>query len=474
MKDERINPLIKNNILENTSQQEILHIHREQRRFFDTHQTKNIEYRIERLKKLRAVLERKEESILEALWKDLRKSKEEAYLTEISIVNSELDLHIKNLKKWAAPKKVSSAMHLLPSSGAMHYEPLGLALIIAPWNYPFQLLMAPLVGAISAGCCAILKPSENTPHIARLMEGIIKEIFETNYIAVVQGNHETGAFLLEQRFDKIFFTGSTRVGKIVMRAAAENLTPVILELGGKSPCIVDENANIEVAAKRVIWGKTINAGQTCIAPDYLLVHENIKEELIEKMTGHLETMHGEDIGSSRHYPRIVNEDAFDRISLLLETTNGNLRTGGENNREDLYISPSILDGIQPEDELMKAEIFGPVLPIITYKVLEEAIGHINSGEKPLALYYFGDKANAGEVLHKTSSGGACINDTLMHIANHHLPFGGVGNSGHGKYHGKESFLVFSNRRAVVSTPTWIDLAFKYAPFKYFEWIKKIL
>ncbi len=460
--------------MENTSQQEIENIHREQRTFFGTHQTKNIEFRIEKLKKLRAAIDRYEDQILEALWKDLRKSGEEAYLTEISIVNRELDLHIQNLKKWSAPKKVSTAMHLLPSSGEMHYEPLGLALIIAPWNYPFQLLMAPLVGAISAGCCAILKPSENTFHIAEVMNSLIKDIFESNYVAVVQGNHETGAFLLEQRFDKIFFTGSTRVGKIVMRAAAENLTPVILELGGKSPCIVDENANIEVAAKRIIWGKTINAGQTCIAPDYLLVHENIKEDLIEKMAAHLETMHGEDIGNSLHYPRIVNEDAFDRISRLLETTKGNMRTVGEKDREDLYISPSILDGIEPGDELMKEEIFGPVLPIMTFTVLDEAIGYINSGEKPLALYFFGEKAKANDVLYKTSSGGACINDTLMHIANHNLPFGGVGNSGHGKYHGKESFLAFSNRRAVVSTPTWIDLAFKYAPFKYFGWVKKIL
>ena len=460
--------------MENTSQQEILNIHREQRLFFATHQTKNIEFRIEKLKKLRAAIDRYEEQILEALWKDLRKSKEEAYLTEISIVNSELDLHIKNCKKWAAPKKVSTDLHLLPSSGEMHYEPLGLTLIIAPWNYPFQLLMAPLVGAISAGCCSILKPSENTHHIAAVMESIIKDIFETHYVAVVQGNHETGAFLLEQRFDKIFFTGSTRVGKIVMRAAAENLTPVILELGGKSPCIVDENANIDIAAKRIIWGKTINAGQTCIAPDYLLVHENIKEELIEKMAGHLESMHGEDIRNSPYYPRIVNEGAFDRISKLLENTSGKIRAGGEKDREDLYISPIILDGIHAEDELMQEEIFGPVLPIMTYTVLEEAIGHINSGEKPLALYFFGGKAKAGKVLHQTSSGGACINDTLMHIANHNLPFGGVGNSGHGKYHGKESFLAFSNRRAVVTTPTWIDLAFKYAPFKYFEWVKKIL
>ncbi|QED36662.1 aldehyde dehydrogenase [Antarcticibacterium arcticum] len=460
--------------MENTSTTEIDRIHREHQNFFATHQTKNIDFKIDKLKKLKSTIDKYEGQILEALGKDLGKSEEEAYLTEKSIVTGEIEHHLKNLKRWAAPQKVSSALHLLPSSGKLLFEPLGQTLIIAPWNYPFQLLMAPLIGAISAGCCAILKPSENTQHIAAVMDRIIKETFEPNYIAMVHGDQETGAYLLEKRFDMIFFTGSTRVGKIVMKAAAEHLTPVILELGGKSPCIVDENANIEIAAKRIIWGKTINSGQTCIAPDYLLVHEKVKEELIENMQKHIESMYGRDPEESSYYPRIVNKDAFDRLSQLLEKTDGTIRHGGQKNREKLYISPTILDGITGDDELMKAEIFGPILPIMTFTSLDEAITQVNSAEKPLALYYFGNTEKGEMVLEKTSSGGACINDTLMHIANHNLPFGGVGNSGQGSYHGRESFLAFSNRRAVVTTPTWIDLKFKYAPFKYFEWIKKLM
>ncbi len=460
--------------MEYTSTQEIDRLHRDQQNFFASHQTKNIEFRIDKLKKLKLAIDQYEEQILEALWKDLGKSGEEAYLTEISIVTGEIEHHIKNLKSWAAPQKVSSALHLLPSAGKILFEPLGQTLIIAPWNYPFQLVIAPLVGAISAGCCAILKPSENTPHIAEVLDRIIKETFKDEYIAIVHGDQETGAYLLEKRFDIIFFTGSTRVGKIVMKAAAAHLTPLILELGGKSPCIVDENANIEIAAKRIIWGKTINAGQTCIAPDYLLVHEEVKEKLIENMQEHINSMYGSDPEESSYYPRIVNEDAFDRLALLLEKTGGTIRAGGQKNRAKLYISPTILDGITGDDELMKSEIFGPILPIITFTSLDQAIQQVNAAEKPLALYYFGKTEKGEEVLKKTSSGGACINDTLMHIANHNLPFGGVGNSGQGSYHGRESFIAFSNRRAVVTTPTWIDLHFKYAPFKYFEWIKKLM
>lgn len=453
---------------------EIEQIYKGQRDFYRSHKTRDLHFRIQSLKKFRSAINNYENRIMDALWEDLHKSNEEAYLSEISIVTREIDLHIKNLKKWSKPKKVPTPVHLLPSSSSIHYEPLGLALIIAPWNYPFQLLMNPLVGAIAAGCCAILKPSEFTTHIARVMEKMITETFTEDHIALIQGGKEVGEALLKQQFDIIFFTGSTQVGRIVMKAAAEHLTPVILELGGKSPCIVAEEADLEKAAKRIAWGKTINAGQTCIAPDYLLVYKPLKEELIKKMQDHLKEMYGENPQESKYYPRIVNEKTFNKLSDLLKRTKGNVRSGGLTDRVDLYISPTIFDELKPDDALMQEEIFGPLFPVITYSHLEEAIMYINSREKPLALYYFGKDKGAQEVLKKTSSGGSAINDTLMHITNHHLPFGGVGNSGQGKYHGKESFLAFSHQRAVISTPTWIDVPFKYAPFKFFNFVKRIL
>ncbi|MFO7719477.1 MAG: aldehyde dehydrogenase [Gillisia sp.] len=457
------------------SSAKIENIHKAQKAFQASHQTKSLDFRIEMLKKLKSAVVQYEDRILEALWKDLHKSGEEAYLTEISILNQEIDFHIKNLKKWVEPQKVSNPVHLFPSTGKIYYEPLGVVLIIAPWNYPFQLVMNPLVGAIAAGCCAILKPSESTGHIAAVMDEMIGATFDENYIALIQGDQRVGEHLLKLRFDKIFFTGSTQVGKIVMKAAAENLTPVILELGGKSPGIVDENADIDLAAKRIAWGKTINAGQTCIAPDYLLVHHSVKEELLKKIPVYIEEMYGKDIQKSEFYARIVHEKAFDGLVDLLDKSKGNILYSGTFNREELFLHPTIVDEISPgTDSLMQQELFGPILPVITFTNITEAISFINSGEKPLALYYFGKNKQAEEVIRKTSSGGVCINDTLMHVANHHLPFGGVGNSGFGTYHGKDSFLAFSHKRAVLNSPTWMDIPFKYAPFKYFEFIKKFL
>lgn len=460
--------------MKEVSEIKIEEIHKVQRQFFASHKTRDLEFRIFQLKKFKTAIQASEEKILQALWKDLKKSPEEAYLTEISIVIKEIDLHIRNLKKWAKIKKVPTPFYLLPSSSKIYYEPLGIALIIAPWNYPFQLLMNPLVGAISSGCCAILKPSEFTPHISEVMEEIITHTFDKNYIKLFQGDQKVGEFLLKRNYDIIFFTGSTKVGKIVMKAAAEHLTPVILELGGKSPCIVDQDAHIDKAAKRIIWGKTINAGQTCIAPDYLLVHDTVKEALIERMKIHLENLFGQNIQNSKYYPRIVNHKTFDSLQQLLKDTHGNIRVGGKTDREDLYFAPTILDGIDINDISMEEEIFGPLLPVLTFTKIEEAISLINAREKPLALYYFGKEKGAEEVLRRTSSGGSCINDTLMHITNHHLPFGGVGNSGLGKYHGKETFLAFSNQRSIVNTPTWVDIPFKYPPYKYFRFIKKLI
>lgn len=458
--------------MKDTEQNVILQHIENQRNYFSTHQTKVVNFRLEQLKKLKAAILKSQKKIENALWEDLHKSPEESYLTEISIVNQEIGNHIKHLRKWAKPKRVSTPLHILPSSGKIIYEPLGVALIVAPWNYPFHLLINSLVGAISAGCCTVLKPSPDTPTIAGVMENMIAETFDSNYITVVQGGRETNQILFKQRFDIIFFTGSPKVGKVVMKAAAENLTPVVLELGGKSPCIVDEDANIDVAAKRIAWGKTINAGQTCIAPDYLFAHKSIKTELLDKIASNLKKMYGDDIKQSRFYPRIVNDRAMNRLEGLLNQ--GKIHSGGEIDIKDKFISPTIIDEVMPDDLIMQDEIFGPILPVMDFEDVNEAISYINKNEKPLAFYYFGKNKKAKEVLAKTTSGGGCINDTLMHITNHNLPFGGVGNSGLGKYHGHGSFLAFSNQRAIVTTPTWIDIPLKYVPFRNFKLIKKII
>lgn len=458
--------------MEDTSREKIESLLEGQRSFFATHQTKSIQFRIENLKKFQDAIQKYETKIGDALWTDLHKSFEEAYLTEISIVKQEIKNHLKNLKRWAKPKRVATPLQLLPSSCKIIYEPLGVALIVAPWNYPFQLLMNSLVGAISGGCCAVLKPSPYTPTVAKVMEAMITETFDANYIGVVQGGRNVNAILLEQRFDIIFYTGSPSVGKVVMRAAAEHLAPVVLELGGKSPCIVDSCANLDVAAKRIAWGKTINAGQTCIGPDYLYVHRSVKEELLLKIAAQIVKMHGTDIKQSHWFPRIVNQQAMDRLQKLL--VNSDIVFGGEVDAAEKYIAPTIIDNVQPDFPIMQEEIFGPILPVLTYDDISEVLDYVNNHEKPLAFYYFGSNKKAKEMLLKTTSGGGCINDTLMHIANHHLPFGGVGNSGLGKYHGKESFLAFSNSRAIVNTPTWIDMPFKYAPFKGFKMLKKII
>lgn len=444
----------------------------QQRSYFHSHVTKNVAFRIQQLKKLKSIILKNEQKITEALWLDLHKSYEEAYLTEISIVLSEIDYHLKNLKEWTSAKTVHTPLHLQPSKSRLITESLGLSLIIAPWNYPFQLIINPLIGAISAGCCAVLKPSPYTPNVSRLISTLFKEHFNQEYIAVVEGGREVNTKLLEQRFDFIFFTGSSAMGKVVMLAASNYLTPLVLELGGKSPCIVDQSANIKIAAKRIIWGKLINAGQTCIAPDYLFVHESVKERLIKEMIAFAKEMYGDDFSKSKQYPRIVSEEAFKRLSNLLKE--GTIRWGGETDLTTKYIAPTIIDDLSTSSAIMQEEIFGPILPVFTYTNIEEVLNYINKNEKPLALYYFGDEKYAEDVLKKTSSGGVCVNDTLMHIANHHLPFGGVGNSGMGKYHGENSFLSFSHQRAILYTPTWLDLVFKYPPFKYFNLIRKFI
>ena len=455
-----------------TAENTIINNIAEQKVYFSTGQTKDVDFRLDKLRKLKHVILQNKEQIEQALWKDLHKSPEEVLLTEISIVIGEIDIHIKNLKKWSKPKRVSSPLFLLPSSSKIIFEPLGIALVVAPWNYPFQLLMNPLVGAISSGCCCVLKPSPDAPAIAKVMEDMVSEIFDSKYISIFQGGRETNTLLFSKKFDIIFFTGSSKVGKVVMKAAAENLTPVVLELGGKSPCIVDADADIEIAAKRIAWGKLINAGQTCIAPDYLFAHQSIKDELLNKIARNIELMYGKDMKQSRFYPRIITEQAFDRLEGLLKQ--GKIHTGGFFDKKEKFFSPTIIDEVQPDFKIMQEEIFGPILPVMTFSKIEEAINYVNKNDKPLAFYYFGKNNKAKEVLNKTTSGGACINDILLHIANHNLPFGGVGNSGIGKYHGHQSFLTFSNQRAVVNSPTWVDIPLKYIPFKNFGILKKFL
>ena len=454
----------------NTPTEQITGLAAAQKQYFRTGQTLDISYRLTALRALKAAILKHEKALTDALWADLHKSYVEAYLTEISIVLGEIDNHISNLRSWASPVHRPTPLKMFPSRSRIVSEPLGSTLIIAPWNYPVQLLLNPLVGAISAGCTAILKPSPYVPTVARALEELIADTFESEYVATVQGNRDVNTALLAERYDLIFFTGSPALGRTVMAAAAKNLTPVVLELGGKSPCIVDYDADIEVAARRIAWGKCLNAGQTCIAPDYLLVHSAVKDRLINALREEFKALLGEEPQQSKHFVRIVNERAFDRLVGYFK--DGDIVVGGQTERSERFIAPTILDNVNPESAVMQDEIFGPIFPVVTFQTTAEAVNFVTSREKPLALYYFGKSGK--QVIRTTSSGGACINDTIMHIANENLPFGGVGNSGMSSYHGKNSFDVFSHQRAVVTTPTWLDLPFRYMPYKLFSLVKKIL
>ena len=443
-----------------------------QRKFFAEHTTLSIDFRLKMLRRLRKAIVEREKQLTEALYADLHKSYEEAFLTEISIVLGEIDNFLKHLPRWAAPSKRKTPLKLFPAKSQIITEPLGVALIIAPWNYPVQLLLNPLVGAIAAGCTAVLKPSPYVPHVAEALEELVHDCFDEEYVAIVQGHRDVNTALLNERYDIIFFTGSPDLGRVVMRAAAEHLTPVVLELGGKSPVVVDRTADIAVAAKRLAWGKTLNAGQTCIAPDYLLIHREVKEHFIEAFKEALCELHGEDARQSEHYVRMVSDRAFERVSGYI--SEGRVRCGGRVVAEERYIEPTLLDEVSVDSSVMREEIFGPVLPMIEIGSVEEAITFINEREKPLALYLFADERAARRVVEYTSSGGACINDCIMHIANEKLPFGGVGNSGMGRYHGRDSLYSFSHRRSMITTPTWLDLPFRYMPYKWFKYVKRLL
>ncbi len=436
-----------------------------QRDFFFTHTTKALEFRIEQLKTLKKAILAYEERLYEAFWKDLRKSRFETYETELGLVLEETGRHIRNLHHWAKPEKAGTnqLLHFWSKSRIVK-EPYGLVLIMAPWNYPFQLLINPLVGAISAGNCVVLKPSEFTPNIAGVMADMIGEFFDPRYISLYNGEIELSKALLQEKWDHIFFTGSPAVGRIVMESASKNLTPLVLELGGKSPCIVDADANLKVAASRITWGKFLNAGQTCIAPDYLFVHASVKDELLQLMSKKITRYFGSIPKESDDFPRIVSEDKTQRLAAFLG--GGTVIAGGQVDIKDRYISPTILDNVKPGDAIMQEEIFGPILPVIKFIDISEVITYINSHQKPLALYYFSeDSVKQDEILRKTSSGGVCINDVITHVANPNIPFGGVGNSGMGRYHGRFSFEAFSHQRSVISKSTRIDVPVRYPPYR---------
>ena len=457
----------------------INNIVQKQREYFLSNETKSIDFRLKQLKKLKHAVEKYSDDIYDALWRDLHKCKEEAFLTEINIVLNEINNHIKNLKKWAKPKKVKTPVYLMPSKSFVMYEPYGVTLIIAPWNYPFQLMFAPLVGAISSGCCAVMKPSPYSQYTSEVMQKIIDETFDKEYITMIQGHRDVNQALLAQKFDLIFYTGSPDMGRVVMEAASKNLTPVVLELGGKSPCIVDKDCNLEFAARRIVWGKTINAGQTCVAPDYLMVHRDVKDELLQKMIYYVKKFYGEDQRQSHCYCRIISDKAYQRLTSYLNE--GEILYGGNCDAEERYIQFTLLDlgqqptgNSQPTLNVMKQEIFGPILPVIEFDNINKVSDFISNRPKPLALYYFGNDKNAFDLLNKTTSGGVCINDTILHVANEHLPFGGVGESGMGKYHSQESFIAFSNKRAVLKSSNKIDFAMKYPPYEKIDLIKKLM
>ncbi len=444
-----------------------------QRQYFLSNTTKSIDFRLTQLKKLKQAIIESESAIYEALKADLSKPIVEAYTSEFAIIIQEINLALKNIRAWAKPKAKSVSWQLLPASAKIYPEPLGVVFIIGAWNYPFQLTILPLIGAISAGNCAVIKPSELAPHSSQLISEIISKKFNSEYIIVVEGDAETSKHLLQERFDHIFFTGSTAIGKIIMAEAAKHLTPVTLELGGKSPCIVDANVNIEVAARRITWGKFLNAGQSCVAPDYLIVHKDIKEQFLKAIKKCLHEFYGENPINSPDYARIINQKQYLRLVNLLQ---GNIIIGGETDLETRYIAPTVIDNVQWTDEIMQEEIFGSILPVIEYENIDNILNHLNSQEKPLSIYIFSNNSNLHRrVLQETSSGAVVFNDVMKHLFASSLPFGGVGYSGIGSYHGKVSFETFSHYKSVLNRPVFFDLKLLYAPYAgKLSWLKKLL
>jgi len=445
------------------------------RQYFQSGATQPFEFRLLQLKRLKQMVLDNEQALYKALYADLKKTDEDAWATEIGFFLSELNYTIEHLKGWMQPKSVPTNLVNLPSSSFTIQEPLGVVCIIAPWNYPFQLLFTPLIGAIAGGNCAVLKPSEFAPATAAVMGKMIADLFPNNYMLYLEGEGATvlPPLLTENRFDHIFYTGSTMVGKIIYKLAAEQLVPVTLELGGKSPAVICDDANLRVAARRLANPKFSNCGQMCIAPDYILVPHALKDALIKELIIALQAFYGADAENSEHYGKIINDKQWLRLTSYLG--DGEIVYGGKSNREKLFIEPTIMVDVQPDAKIMQEEIFGPILPVLTYATKEEALAIIQKNPNPLAFYVFTEnKNNEAYWLTNVPSGGACVNNATMHITNHELPFGGRGFSGTGGYHGKLSFDTFTHTKSVLKTPTWIDPSFKYPPYKGKGWLIKRL
>lgn len=436
----------------------------------------DIKIRIEALKKLKDTIKTYEREIIDALYKDLGKSEFEAYTTEVGFIYSSINYALKNINKWNKVKKIRNDKAQIPGKSYIYNCPYGSVLIIGPYNYPFQLTIEPLIGAIAGGNTAIIKPSEYTPNVEAILVKLIREVFEERYIAIVTGDYTVNSELLDLKFDYIFFTGSVNIGKIVMEKASKNLTPLTLELGGKSPVIVDSSAKIDIAIKRIVWGKFINAGQTCIAPDYILVQEDIYEEFIKKSKSAIKAFYSENVKESKDYGRIVNERHMKRLNSILEKDKDKIVFGGDVDFEKRYISPTIMAGVNDLDEVMKDEIFGPIMPIIKYKSTIDIEYYLNKYEKPLALYIFSEnKSFCENIINKYAFGGGCVNDTISHVASHYLPFGGVGKSGIGRYHGYSSFKTFTYEKAIVKRSSKFDIKLVFPPYnKKIAFIKKIM
>lgn len=439
-------------------------LHQRQRLFYVEHITRELPYRLTALDRLREGIKDHEQELTDALHSDLGKSAFESYATEIGILLNEISYMQNNLRQWSADRRVLTPITLFGSRSSIHYEPRGVVLIIAPWNYPLQLALLPLIGAIAAGNCAVVKPSADAPHTATVIKKIIDECYEDEYIAATLPDNSITEELLKLQWDYIFYTGGEEYGKHVMEAAARHLTPVTLELGGKTPCIVDKDADLRTAARRIIWGKLVNCGQTCVAPDYLMLHTSVKERFIELLQQEIRNQYGENPIESPDYPRIVNLRHFDRLSAMLG--DGTIISGGATNREQRYIAPTLITDVAETSPLLTTEIFGPILPIIPFDDIDDCVEYINTRPTPLALYYFTQsKKQARYIINHTESGGICINDTVVHVANNRLPFGGVGASGIGCYHGKHSFETFSHAKSVVKTTTRLYLDIKCAPYR---------
>ena len=433
----------------------------QQKTFFNSHATKDLDFRKAQLQKLKKVVKSNEKLLYDAIYQDFGKSEFETFGTEISFIYKDIDYYLKNLKSFAKPKNVLTNIVNQMGSSKIVFEPLGNCLVIGAWNYPYQLTLTPVIAAIAAGNTCMIKPSELPENTMKAMAKLINENFDAQFLYVVEGGVEETTAILKLRFDKIFFTGSPRVGKIVYKAAAEHLTPVTLELGGKSPAFVTEKSDLQIAAKRIVWGKFINAGQTCVAPDYLYVAENIKAKFLKVLIEEIKKRNYTD--NVDHYCKIINERNFDRLEKMIDREK--VVFGGETNREKRYISPTVLDHVTWEDAVMQEEIFGPILPILTYKNLETAMQTVVEGEKPLSAYLFSNDAKEQELFtEKLSFGGGCINDTLMHLSNDRLPFGGVGNSGIGHYHGKFGFEAFSHQKAILKKSNYLEPELKYPPY----------